>query len=253
MKEFHSEHCTTVRATSIKEPLFLLDDEDPSPFTSPLSSLTSLPCPTPVNYPEESSLTSEVTKEPSLLGLTAQMEMPFKYSSHLSTDYPLTPNSYGPYFGPTTILTTLTSPTLPAASMAMTKHLLKEVVMSCLQDIIQQRSSFQQQKTKTQSPPTPQEEKKPVKQQQQHQHQSSPCQQEILPTTPQSTPAQKSNLWIAAVRKTLQQRIATALQKTLKLRKVPTAKTNIRTMRTNLTKSQKECLDAFRGYNTIWK
>ena len=44
-----------------------------------------------------------------------------------------------------------------------------------------------------------------------------------------------------------------ALQKTLKLRKAPTAKTNIGTTRTNLTKSQKEYLDAFRGYDTIWK
>ena len=133
--------------------------------------------------------------------------------------------------------------------MAMTKKLSKDAVMSCLQDIIQSRSSFQQQKTKTQSPPTPLAATQLPK----HQHQSSLHQQATPPIIPQSTPAQKNNLWIAAVRKTLQQRTATALQKTLKLRKAPTAKTNIGTMRTSLTKSQKECLEAFRGYDTIWK
>ena len=254
IKEFHSKHRTAVRAIDIKEPLFLPDDEEPSLFASPLSSVTTSPCPTLTTYPAESSLTLEVTKEPSSSGLTAQTETPSKSLLHLLTDSPSTHNSYGPHFGPTAILRTSTSPTLPAVSMATTKHLSKDVVTSHLQDIIQQRSSSQQQKTKTQSPPTlyevPQQQHQ---KQQQHQHQSSPDQPAAPPTTPQSAPAQKDDLWIAVIKKTLQQRTATALQKTLKLRKAPTAKTNIGTTRTSLTKSQQECLEAFRGYDTIWK
>ena len=115
---------------------------------------------------------------------------------------------------------------------------------------IQQRSSSQQQKTKTQSPPTPHKAPQQQQKQQQHQHQSSPDQPEALPIIPQSAPAQKDNLWIAAVKKTLQQRMATVLQKTLKLRKTPTVKINIGT---SLMKAQKECLEAFKEYDTIWK
>ena len=230
------------------------DNKEPSPFASPLSSATTSPCPTPTAYPAESSLTLEVMREPSSSDLTAQMETPSRSLLPLSTDYPSTHNSYGPHFGPTAILRTSTSPTLPAASMAMTKPLSKDAVTSCLQDIIQQRSSSQPQKTKTQSPHTPHEAPQPPHQkQQQHQHQSSPDQLEAPPTIPQSAPAQKDDLWIAAVKKTLQRRMATALQQTLKLRKAPTAKTNIGTTRTSLTKNQQECLEAFKGYDTIWK
>ena len=160
IKEFHSEHRTAVRATSIKEPLFLPDDEEPSLFASPLSSVTTSPCPTPTPYPAESSLTLEATKEPSSSGLTAQMETPSKSLLHLLTDSPSTPSSYGPHFGPTAILRTSTSPTLPTASMAMTRHLSKDAVTSHLQDIIQQKSLLQQQKTTTQFPPTPHQQKK---------------------------------------------------------------------------------------------
>jgi hypothetical protein len=97
ISDFYSAYLTTVRAMSIKDPLFL-PEESPSPFLSPLSSLTVSPCHSPLlmdHSPEPSSLLLAPTTVQSLRN-SEPKEISYRYSSPLSMVDHSTHNSFGP-------------------------------------------------------------------------------------------------------------------------------------------------------------
>ena len=116
IKEFYDTHPTTVKSTTIKEPLFLAED-DPSPFQSPLSSCTPSPCPSPLPSQQIAAISLEQSSSllEQLMELSSFDSIPqtttSMYSPPSSTESTLTLNSYGPMFSPMQLLATSISAT----------------------------------------------------------------------------------------------------------------------------------------------
>jgi hypothetical protein len=117
IKEFNA-----IRTLDIKDPLFIPED-DLSPFQSPLSPLTESLCPSPWHsqLTVPTSLTqlsshSEPLMESSLFA-SIPLTMTCTSSPPSSTEKCSTHNSYGPIFGPTEILVTLTLTTKQSPSL----------------------------------------------------------------------------------------------------------------------------------------
>ena len=110
IREFHATHPTAVKSAIIKEPLFL-PENNPSPFQSPLSTCTPSPCPSPPPFPLTAATFPTPSSSPSELPMEQSLSDSIPPTTTCTSSPPLlvattsTPNSYGPIFGPTQLLT----------------------------------------------------------------------------------------------------------------------------------------------------
>ena len=98
IKEFYSDHPTMIRASDIKEPLFLSEDNSTSPFQFPLSSVTTSSCSSPPRaaaYLIQLFSPLEPLMEESLFNFTP-LTTTCTYVPPLLVKRSLTPGSYGP-------------------------------------------------------------------------------------------------------------------------------------------------------------
>ena len=233
IREFYATHPTAVKSATIKEPLFLPED-DPSPFQSPLSSCTPSLCPSPlpsqqtaaISLEQLSSLLEQLT-ELSSFDSTPQTRTSM-YSPPLSTENTSTLNSYGPMFGPTTLLATSISatrqspwqqmPSSPSVTSGRTPITFEWIQCQTVANVEKMKSKNLPPCLTNPPLPTPQK---------------TTLQQPRKQATPETQ--KKLQQWKETLRK-----------------KMTTTVSNTGAPSTTLTKVQELCLRQFKAHHTMW-